>query len=169
MKLNSSKTTWLIVVAILALAALTPAQAGAQVFTADQIKKVIPGSFFFAGQLATVQARNSSGVKNPTGKLVLAGLVDTTGYATAIAEKFQGFLITETKLTFDGATLEPGAYGFGFKDGKFVVMNVAGTNVFSIASQNDGQLAHPVPLKFEKDGARYRLYEGRKFVFVNAG
>jgi hypothetical protein len=45
-------------------------------------------------------------------------------------------------------------------------MNVAATDVFSIASQNDDQLKHPVPLKLEKDGAAYRLYAGRKYVVV---
>ena len=153
---------WLVVVAL----ALT--QASAQILTADQVKKIAPASFFFSGQSAAVQGRNTAGLKNSGGKVVLAGLVDTTGYATAIAEKFQGFLITETKLSFDGATLEPGAYGFGFREGKFTVMNVAGTDVFSTASKNDDQLKHPVPLKFEKDSAGYRLYAGRQYVVVKA-
>ena len=159
MKCNR-KTMWLVVLVALV------AQAGAQVLTGDQVKKVAPNSFFFAGQSAAVQLRNSTGLKNSAGKLVLAGLVDTSGYSTAIAEKYQGFLITETKLSFDGATLDAGAYGFGFKDGKFTVMNVAATDVFSIASQNDDQLKRPVPLKLEKDGAAYRLYAGRKYVVV---
>ena len=162
MKCNR-KMMWLVVLATLALT-----QAGAQILTGDQVKKVAPTSFFFAGQNAAVQLRNSTGLKNSAGKLALAGLVDTSGYSTAIAEKYQGFLITETKLSFDGATLDPGAYGFGFKEGKFTVMNVAGTDVFSIASQNDDQLKHPVPLKLEKDGAAYRLYAGRKYVVVKA-
>jgi hypothetical protein len=153
---------------VVMVVALALTQASAQVLTADQVKKAAPNSFFFAGQSAAVQLRNTAGVKNSAGKLALAGLVDTSGYATAIAEKFQGFLITETKLSFDGATLDPGAYGFGFKDGKFTVMNLAGTDVLSISSQNDDKLQHPVPLKFEKDGAGYRLYAGRKYVVVKA-
>ncbi len=156
------KMMWLVVLAALV------AQAGAQILAGDQVKKVAPSSFFFAGQSATVQLRNTAGLKNSAGKLVLAGLVDTAGYSTAIAEKYQGFLIAETKLSFDGAALEPGAYGFGFKDGKFTVMNVAGTDLFSIASRNDDQLKHPVPLKLEKDGAAYRLYAGRMYVVVKA-
>ena len=162
MKCNR-KMMWLVVMAALALTS-----ASAQVLTADQVKKAAPTSFFFAGQSAAAQLRNTAGLNNSAGKLVLAGLVDTSGYATAIAEKYQGFLITETKLSFDGTTLDPGAYGFGFKDGKFTVMNVAGTDVFSITSQNDDQLKHPVPLKLEKDGAAYRLYAGRKYVVVKA-
>jgi hypothetical protein len=154
---------WLVVMVAVGLSA-----ASAQVLTADQVKKAAPTSFFFAGQNAAAQLRNTAGLKSSAGKLVLAGLVDTSGYATAIAEKYQGFLITEIKLSFDGGTLDPGAYGFGFKDGKFTVMNVAGTDVLSVASQNDDKLQHPVPLKFEKDGAQYRLYAGRKYLVVKA-
>jgi hypothetical protein len=154
---------WLVVMVAVGLSA-----ASAQVLTADQVKKAAPTSFFFAGQNAAAQLRNTAGLKNSAGKLALAGLVDTSGYATAIAEKYQGFLITEIKLSFDGGTLDPGAYGFGFKDGKFTVMNVAGTDVLSVASQNDDKLQHPVPLKFEKDGAQYRLYAGRKYLVVKA-
>lgn len=162
------KMLWLVVVQAVVLPLLALPQAHAQVLTADQLKKVIPGSFFFSGQVATVQTRNSAGLKNAAGKLTLAGLVDTSGYATAIAEKYQGFLITETRLAFDGATLDPGAYGFGFKDGKFIGMNVAGTDIFSIASQNDDQLKHPVPLKIEKGETGYRLYAGRNYVTLKA-
>jgi hypothetical protein len=156
------KLMWMVVLAALV------AQAGAQILTGDQVKKLAPNSFFFAGQSASAQLRNTSGLKNSAGKVVLAGLVDTSGYSTAIAEKYQGFLITETKLSFDGASLEPGEYGFGFKDGKFTVMNVAATDLLSIASQADDQTKHPVPLKFEKVDAGYRLYAGRKYVVVKA-
>ncbi|MFY9561043.1 MAG: hypothetical protein WAQ52_12490 [Terriglobales bacterium] len=146
------------------LVALLCIQAGAQILTGDALKKVVPNSYFFAGQSAAVQLRNSVGLKNSAGKFVLAGLVDTSGYSTAIQEKYQGFLITEAKLTFDGATLDPGAYGFGFKDGKFLVMNVASTDLLSVPSQTDEQIKHAVPLKLEKDGEGYRLYAGKKYV-----
>ncbi len=158
-----SKSMWVIVVLALAFGQLS-----AQVLGEDALKKVVPGSFFFAGQTAQVQIRNSVGLKNAAGKLMLAGLVDTSGYSTALQEKYQGFLIAETKLSFDGTTLDPGAYGFGFKDGKFMVMNLAGADLLSVASQNDEQLKRPVPLKLEKDGETYRLYAGRKYVVVKA-
>ncbi len=157
------KTMWLVVV----LAALV-AQAGAQILTGEQVKRAAPTSFFFSGQSGAVQLRNTTGLKNSAGKVVLAGLVDTSGYSTAITEKYQGFLITEAKLSIGGTTLDVGAYGFGFKEGKFTVMNVAGADALSIASKDDDQLKHPVPLKFEKDGAEYRLYAGRKYVVVKA-
>lgn len=156
------KTIWVVVMMALAM------QAGAQVLTADQVKKVAPDAFFFAGQSAATQIRNTSGLKNSAGKLVLLGLVDTSGYSTAIAQKYQGFLITEARISFEGTSLDPGEYGFGFKDGKFVVMNVAATDLCSVDSRNDDQLKRPVPLKIEKDGEGYRVYAGRKYVTVKA-
>jgi hypothetical protein len=112
-----------------------------------------------------VQLRNSGGFSVPQGKLVLAGLVDTSGYASDVQAKYQGFLITEVKLNIAGTELRPGEYGFGFsQDGKFLVMDVGANDLFSVASQLDEKLAHPVPLKIVDDGSAYRLYAGRKWV-----
>ena len=138
-----------------------------QVLTREDLKKAVPTSFFYSGQNAPVQMRNSVGVKNGGGKLVLAGLVDTSGYSTAIAEKYQGFLITEAKISIEGSPLEIGAYGFGFsKEGKFNVMNVAGNDVLSADTKTDDKLVHPVPMKLEKEGSDYRLYAGKKYVVL---
>lgn len=156
----------LVLVAV--IVAMAAGIANAQVLAGDALKKAVPGSYFFAGQSAQVQARNSVGLKSAGGKLVLAGLVDTSGYSTSIQETYQGFLITETKLSFDGGSLEPGQYGFGFKDGKFLVMNVASTDLMSASTQNDDQVKHAVPLKLEKDGDGYRLYAGKKYVAFKA-
>jgi hypothetical protein len=153
-------------VGVVILAGFALGQGGGQILTGDEVKKIAPGTYYFAGQSAAVQERNTAGFKNSAGKVVLAGMVDTSGYSTAIAEKYQGFLITETKLSFDGAMLAPGEYGFGFKDGKFTVMNVAATDLFSVTSKNDAEVKHPVPLKIEKDGMGFRLYAGRSYVVV---
>ena len=150
------------------LLALFCAQASAQILSGDALKKVVPTTYFFAGQSAAVQVRNSVALKSAAGHFVLAGFVDTSGYSTAIQEKYQGFFITESKLTFDGATLEPGEYGFGFKGGKFLVMNVASTDLLAVSTANDDQLKHPVPLKVEKDGEGYRLYAGKNYVAFKA-
>src|SRR5258705_3755897 len=140
---------------LMAVVAIVGMHAGAQILSGDALKKVVPTTYFFAGQSAPVQMRNSVALKAGAGHFVLAGLVDTSGYSTAIQEKYQGFFITESKLTFDGGTLEPGEYGFGFKEGKFLVMNVASTDLLSANSKNDEQLKHAVPLKLEKDGHGY--------------
>lgn len=150
------------------LVALLSASLSAQVLSGDALKKVVPTTYFFAGQSAAVQARNSVALKSAGGHFVLAGLVDTSGYSTAIQEKYQGFFITETKLAFEGAALDPGEYGFGFKNGKFLVMNVASSDLLSVATKEDADLKHPVPLKFEKDGDGYRLYAGKNYVAFKA-
>jgi hypothetical protein len=157
------KTTGLMV-----LVALCCVQAVAQIQTGDALKKLVPTTYYFAGQSAQVQTRNSVALKSAAGKFVLAGMVDTSGYSTAIQEKYQGFFIAETKVTFDGGTLDPGQYGFGFKDGKFLLMNVAATDLFSSATKSDDELKHPVPLKLEKDGDGYRLYAGKNYVAFRA-
>ncbi len=161
------KLSW-VVVAVLTTLALAQS-AGPHILTQDELKKVIPVSYFFAGQNASVQQRNSVAFKTVGGKLVLAGMVDTSGYSADVASKYQGFLITETKLTVGTSTLDPGAYGFGFtKDGKFGVLNIAGTEVFSVASNSDDKMSHPVPMQLKSDDSGVRLYAGRKYVTLKA-
>jgi hypothetical protein len=133
----------------------------------DMLKKVVPGTYFFRGESAPVQLRNSAGFSGPDGKLVLTGLLDTSGYAADVQAKYQGFLITEVKLNIEGSELAPGQYGFGFsRDGKFLVMDVGANDLFSVAGQIDDKLPRPVPLKIVEKGVAYRLYAGRKWVSV---
>lgn len=148
---------------------LSAAQAKPGVMSAEELRKVVPATYFFRGQSATVQLRNSAGLSVAGGKLVLAGLVDTSGYASDVQAKYQGFLITEVKLKIEGTELPPGEYGFGFtQDGKFLVMDVGANDLFSVAGKIDEKLAHPVPLKIVDDGGTYRLYAGRKWVSLKA-
>jgi hypothetical protein len=141
-------------------------QAKPGLLTAEETKKAAPKDYFFRGQSAPVQARNTVGIRaTADGKLVLAGLVDNSGYAADIAQKYQGFLITEVKIDVGGSSLAPGEYGFGFtKGGKFVVMDVGANDVFSVAANTDDNLRRPVPLKIAEEGGAYRLYSGKKWV-----
>jgi hypothetical protein len=135
--------------------------------SSDELKKATPVEYFFRGQKATVQVRNSGGVQLADGKAVLAALVDASGYSTAIQQKYQGLLITEVKLNVGGSELAPGQYGFGFTaEGKFVVMNVANEDVLSVAFQTDDTLKRPVPLALVEDGGGYKLYGGKKWVAI---
>lgn len=136
---------------------------------ADEIGKVVPATYFFRGQSAPVQLRNSAGFRTADGKLVLAGLVDASGYASDVQAKYQGFLITEVKLNIGGTDLQPGQYGFGFsKDGTLLVMDVGANDLFHVAGKIDEKLVRPVPLKIVEDGGAYRLYAGRKWVSLEA-
>ena len=142
-------------------------QVSKHLLTADELKKVVPAEYFFRGQKASVQLRNAGGFQLADGKMVLAALVDTSGYSTAIQQKYQGMLITEVKLNIGGSELGPGQYGFGFTaEGKFVVMDVANNDVLTTACQTDQELKHPVPLKLVEDGAGYKLYAGKKWVGI---
>jgi hypothetical protein len=131
---------------------------------AAESKTVVPSSFFYRGKSASVQLRNSGAIRTSEGRYVLAGLVDTAGYASNVAEKYQGLFITEVKLKVGDAELGPGAYGFGFVGDKFVVTDIGANDVVSATAHADSELKHPVPLKFAEDGTNYRLYAGRKYV-----
>ncbi len=140
-------------------------QATKHVLSSEEVKKAVPTEFFYRGQKAPVQLRNAVGFQLADSKMMLAALVDASGYSTAIQQKYQGLLITETKLNIGGSTLSPGEYGFGFSaDGKFVVMDVANNDVLSTAYQTDQALQHAVPLKLVEDGDGYKLYAGKKWI-----
>jgi hypothetical protein len=148
----------------LALIAGLAQNAAQHLLSSDELKKVVPTEFFFRGQKAPVQLRNAAGFQTADGKVTLAALVDASGYSTAIQQKYQGMLITESKLNIGGSELSPGAYGFGFADDKFIVMNVANEDALSVPDQTDASLKRAVPLKLTEDGSGYKLYAGRKWV-----
>jgi hypothetical protein len=167
-----SRSSQAVVVAVLALCVASLAQTNAQqkktgVLAADEVSKVVPSSYFFDDQVAPVQMRNAVAIRTTDGKIISAGLVDSSGYASAIAEKYQGFLITSKPLSLDGKKLAPGQYGFGFtNDGKFRVMDVAANEVMLVDAHVDQKLQRAVPLKAVADGPNFRLYAGRKYVVL---
>lgn len=132
----------------------------------EELGKVVPAEYFYRGQKTPTQIRNSTGFQVADGKMTFAALVDASGYSTAIQQKYQGMLITESKLNIGGSELAPGQYGFGFANDKFVVMNVANEDVLSVAYQTDAELKRAVPLKMVEDGSGYKLYGGKKWVAV---
>jgi hypothetical protein len=147
-------------------AAAPPAKEGV-LHAADVGDKLMPDKVFFRGQSASVQARNTGGVRYADDFLVLAGLVDSSGYASGIKEKYQAYLITEVPLEIGGQTLKPGAYGFGFLEGnKFIVMDLGANDLIQTSSTKDADLKRPVPLQFTAgaDAGKYRLYKGRDYV-----
>jgi hypothetical protein len=147
--------------------AATQQAAKAGVLNPDEVRKVAPKDYFFRGQSAPVQTRNCAGIRAPGDKLVLAGLVDTSGYAADLKAKYQGMFITEVKLEIEGSSVSPGQYGFGFtQDGKFVLMDVATNELVSVQAKADDTLQRPVPLQIKEDGDTYRLYAGKKWVSV---
>jgi hypothetical protein len=152
--------------AIFLLGVAIAQNAAQHLLSAEEVKKAVPNEFFFRGQKALTQMRNATGFQTASGMMTLAALVDASGYSTAVQQKYQGLLITESKINIGGSELVPGQYGFGFTSDKFVVMNVANEDVLSVAFETDSSMKRPVPLKMVEDGTGYKLYAGRKWVSV---
>jgi hypothetical protein len=156
--------------AALLLAVAIPAALAAQ--TADKLlkpidtQKLLPASVYYVGQSAPTQLRNSGGVKFADGHYVLATLVDTSGYSTSVASKYQAYFIAEVPLKIGGQSLPAGIYGVGFVSGnQFVVTDVGGHEVLTVSSSTDTGMKRPVPLQVTADPAGgYRLYAGRTYV-----
>lgn len=149
--------------------AIATAQDTAIVLTGKDSARVVPTSFYFEGQSAPTQMRNSAAARFGAKRFVIAGLVDTSGYSTEVRAKYQGFLITDSAITIGGKEVATGAYGFGFSDdGKFNVFDVGGNAVMSVGATKDTALRRPRPLMMvrEKDGLR--LYAERSFVVIAA-
>src|ERR1035438_10785302 len=145
-------TLKLAVAGILAAAAmLTPgsilAQNSGKVLKPADMEKLLPASVFYRGQSATTQLRNSGGVKFSDGSYVLSTLVDTSGYSTSVAAKYQAYFITEVPLKIGGESLAAGIYGIGFIAGnKFVVTDVGAHEVLTVNTKKDEGLKRPTPL-----------------------
>jgi hypothetical protein len=154
--------------ALLVTPRTAPAQAAASdtILTVQAAGKLLPDAVYFAGQSANTQLRNAAGIQFADGAQTLAVLVDTSGYSSALQQKYQGYLITETALDFGGQRLAPGAYGFGFVSGHFLVMDVGSHDLLQTASVHDPQLHLPRPLQILAGSAAgaWRLCSGRDCV-----
>jgi hypothetical protein len=154
------------VLVVVLLTAGLAQKAAQHLLSTEELKSLVPAEFFFRGQKAPTQLRNSAGFQMADGKVTLGTLVDASGYSMAIQQKYQGMLITESKLNIGGSELAPGEYGFGFTGDRFVVMNVASEDTLSAPCQTDAELKRAVPLKMIEDGTGYKLYAGKKWVMV---
>jgi hypothetical protein len=139
----------------------------ATILNATEAQKIFPTSVFFKGQTAPVQGRNSSGLRLADRRLVLIALVDNSGYSSQDQGRYQAYLLTEAWLEIDGHRLAPGAYGCGFAgEDTFVVMDIAGNELFLAHSKRDADIRRPIPLQIQAadESGLYRLYSGRNFV-----
>lgn len=149
-----------------AMTAVIPgtAQSGDTVLGAAEAGKMLPEKVYFKGQSATTQLRNSGGVKFADGQYLLAVVVDTSGYSSDVAQRYQAYLIAERPIDVEGHKLVAGIYGVGFVGGQFVVMDVGAHDLFSVGAHHDEAIKRPMPLKIIEDGGKFRLYEGRNYI-----
>jgi hypothetical protein len=130
----------------------------------DITNKVFPDQVFFRGQVASVQMRNTGGVRLADEMFVLAALVDNSGYSSDIRQKYQAYFISEVTLEIGGKKLAPGAYGVGFVQGKFVTMDLGAHDLLQADSARDTEIKRPMPLQIVSSGGKYRLYAGRDYI-----
>ena len=145
------------------------AQGSATILKPADMGKLMPSNVFYRGQQAPTQLRNSGGIKFSDGFFVLTSLVDTSGYSTGVAAKYQAYFISEVPIKIGDHSLAPGAYGIGFIDNdKFIVTDLGAHEVFTVTSATDSGLKRPMPLQILSDaGGGFRLYAGRKYVVLS--
>lgn len=161
----------LVALAAMALAGATSArQRGPVVLEGDDLTRVVPTGFYFEKQSAPTQMRNASAVQWGMGdraRLVIAGLVDTSGYSSEVRAKYQGFFIADAPVTVGGRMLPTGAYGFGFTgDGRINIFDVGGRRILSARAMKDSKLQRPRPLMFTTEFGDVRLYSGRDYAVI---
>ncbi|HYU99160.1 MAG TPA: hypothetical protein VE977_10060 [Pyrinomonadaceae bacterium] len=171
--MNHLRRCALIAVAALAvlcsLALAVAAQERAVVLTGADLTRVVPPGFYFQGLTAPTQMRNAAAVRFGTSRYVIAGMVDTSGYAADVRASYEGFLITDSAISINGSDLGIGAYGFGFSnDGKLNILDLAGSKILSVSTTRDSELKRPRPLMMTSAGDGIRLYGGKEYVVIAA-
>jgi len=159
------------VLVALFVACVLPLPASAQnpvtILAGTDLSKVVPAAFYFQGQSAPTQMRNSAAARFGSSRYVIAGFVDTSGYAADVRAKYEGFLITDSPITINGSDLGTGAYGFGFSnDGKLNILDLAGNEILSVSTTKDTELKRPRPLMMTMSASVVRLYRGRDYAAI---
>ena len=146
---------------------LVVAQDRATILAGADLARVVPPGFYFQGLTAPTQMRNSAAARFGAKRYVIAGLVDTSGYAADVRARYEGFLITDSPIAINGSDLGAGAYGFGFSnDGKFNILDLAGNQILSVSTTKDTSLKRARPLAMIKSGNEVRLYRGKDYAVI---
>jgi hypothetical protein len=165
---NSVRMALILAFALLVTATVSAQQPSVKVLIGAELMRVVPTGFYFAGQSAPTQMRNASAARLGEQRLIIPGMVDTSGYSSEIRAKYEGFLITDSRIEIGGRELNTGAYGFGFSDdGKLNIFDIGGNRVFSVPAQNDKDLRRPRPLMLVNAADGLRLYSGRSFAVIS--
>src|SRR6266516_3511125 len=71
---------------------------GFTILTAAELTRVVPPGFYFQGLSAPTQMRNSAAARFGSKRYVIAGMVDTSGYAADVRAKYEGFFIVDSPV-----------------------------------------------------------------------
>jgi hypothetical protein len=146
------------------------AQKQFELVTGKAFDSALPKDFYVEGNAIPTAKRNATMVRLPSGARALFSLIDTTGYASDVAAKYIGMIITEGELSICGQNVAVGSYGFGWErpargeegPGTFKLYNQAGAKLVECTAPRDAELKQPRPLQVivHQDGTA-RLYYGR--------
>jgi hypothetical protein len=162
-------TTVAALAVLCSLSFVVAAQERAVVLTGADLTRVVPPGFYFQGLTAPTQMRNSAAARFGTNRYVIAGMVDTSGYAAEVRATYEGFLITDSAISVNGSDLGVGAYGFGFtNDGKLNILDLAGSKILTVSTTRDSALKRPRPLMMTSAAEGIRLYGGKVYVVIAA-
>jgi hypothetical protein len=168
--MKNAKTAFIASLLIFTVACVTlraNPQDSISVLPSAELTKVVPQGFYFQGQSAPTQMRNAAAARLGSKRYFIAGLVDTSGYAADVRAKYEGFVITDSPVSINGSDLGVGAYGFGFSnDGKLTILDLAGNELFSVATSKDSELKRPRPLMMTTAQSEVRLYRGKDYATV---
>jgi hypothetical protein len=154
---------------LISMAFVVTAQERAVVLTGADLTRVVPPGFYYQGLTAPTQMRNAAAARFGTNRYVIAGMVDTSGYAAEVRASYEGFLITDSAISINGSDLGVGAYGFGFtNDGKLNILDLAGNKILSVSTTRENKLKRPRPLMMTSVGEGIRLYAGKEYVVIAA-
>lgn len=151
------------------------AQGGFELVRGKAFDSAVPKDFYLEGNAIPTQKRNAALLKTPAGGRVVFALIDTTGYSSQIQQKYEGMIISESKITLCGMAIGVGSYGFGFtkpaatseEEAKFFVYNQAGGKVAECGLKKDAELKQPVPLQVVvAKGGPAKLYLGKNWLEV---
>ena len=124
------------------------------------LTRVMPTSFYFEGLSGPTQMRNATAVRFGEKRHVIVALVDTAGYSSEVRAKYEGFVITDSKVSVGDKEVGAGAYGFGVtKDSKFNLFDVGG-NLLDLPQDE------PSLLEFASDLACARMLSLLPFSFL---
>jgi hypothetical protein len=150
-----------------AMPLVATAQESAAILTGTDLSRVVPPGFYFQGLSAPTQMRNAAAARFGSNRYVIAGLVDTSGYAADVKAKYEGFLITDSPIAINGSELGTGAYGFGFSnDGKLNILDLGGNQILSVSTMKDSALKRPRPLMMTKAADGVRFYNGKDYALI---
>jgi hypothetical protein len=164
---NTTNLLFLIAV-ILGISNLVLAQPKYEVLAEEALKRIVPTGFYFAGQSAETQMRNSAAAQIGKDRFIIAGMVDTSGYSTEIQGIYEGFFITDSTIKIGGKTLKTGAYGFGFTKEAINIFDLSSKQIFTAKASEDTELKRPRPLMMTADTKGIRFYKGKTYVLISA-